>query len=227
MKPFHQVAVPHKDILEGKFTMDVYAAKLWDVLKNRGPDEYRDADTFFKRTYQTKNFLRILDDVKKRLEGDLKIDAFKHIETPFGGGKTHTLIALYHKSKEWNVKPVVLIGNEMDPNNETMWGLIEKQLEGKIKTLSGNVSRGGEKLYEVLKKHQPVLILIDELLQYVVRAAGVPVEKTTLAAQTIAFIQELSETVSKLDKVCVVLTLPSSANEQIDDEIANKLLEKI
>ena len=51
MKPFHQVAVPHKDILEGKFTMDVYAAKLWDVLKNRGPDEYRDADTFFKRTW--------------------------------------------------------------------------------------------------------------------------------------------------------------------------------
>ena len=65
------------------------------------------------------------------------------------------------------------------------------------------------------------------MLQYVVRAAGVPVGKTTLAAQTIAFIQELSETVSKLDKVCVVLTLPSSANEQIDDEIANKLLEKI
>ena len=46
MKPFHTIAVPHKDILEGKLTMDVFAADLWEVSRNRGPDEYRNSDLF-------------------------------------------------------------------------------------------------------------------------------------------------------------------------------------
>ena len=226
MKPFHTIAVPHKDILEGKFTMEVYAAKLWDVYKNRGSDEYKDAKTFFDKTFVTNNFQKILDDVKTRLDGKGG-NSYKHIETPFGGGKTHMLIALYHKCKEWNVKPVVLVGNEMDPTKETMWGMIEEQLEGEIKNLSGNVSHGGEALRKVLEKHQPVLILIDELLHYVVRASGINVGKTTLGAETIAFVQELSEAVSSIPNVCVVVTLPSSTSEQIDNEIAQELLQKL
>ncbi len=48
MKPFHTIAVPHKDILEGKLTMDVFAADLWEVYRSREPDEYKDAETFFR-----------------------------------------------------------------------------------------------------------------------------------------------------------------------------------
>ena len=53
MKPLHTIAVPRKDILEGRLTMDVFAADLWEVSQNRGPDEYKDAETFFKKTYLT------------------------------------------------------------------------------------------------------------------------------------------------------------------------------
>jgi len=53
MKAFHTIAVPHKDILEGRLTMDVFAADLWEVYQNRGTEEYRDAETFFKKTYVT------------------------------------------------------------------------------------------------------------------------------------------------------------------------------
>jgi predicted AAA+ superfamily ATPase len=44
MKPFHTIAVPHKDILEGRLTMDVFAADLWDTYLGRAPEEYSDAD---------------------------------------------------------------------------------------------------------------------------------------------------------------------------------------
>ena len=94
MKAFHTVAVPHQDILDGKLTMDVFAADLWEVSKNRGPDEYRDAKRFFDKTYQTEGLSNLLAVVQKRLEGNGG-DPVIQIQTPFGGGKTHTLIALH------------------------------------------------------------------------------------------------------------------------------------
>jgi len=50
MKPFHTVAIPHRDILEGRLTMDVFAADLWQVSRGEGPDEYKDARTFSAKT---------------------------------------------------------------------------------------------------------------------------------------------------------------------------------
>ena len=41
MKAFHAIAIPHKDILEGRLTMDIFAADLWEVYQNRWPDEYK------------------------------------------------------------------------------------------------------------------------------------------------------------------------------------------
>ena len=224
---FHEIAVPHKDILDKNFTSEVYAAKLWDVHNKRGSEEYLDSGMFFEKTYLTGNLQKILDSVKDRLDGKGG-GHFRSISTPFGGGKTHTLIALYHKCAEWNAKPVVLVGNEMDPNSQTVWGLIEEQLTGKVEKLAGNVSHGGQALRDVLEtQSQPILILIDELLHYVNRADGVKVEQSTLATQTIGFVQELSEAVSSLPNVCVVVTLPSSANEQLDSERSAELYEKL
>lgn len=224
---FHQIAVPHKDILDANFSSEVYAAKLWDVYQQRGSDEYADSKTFFDKTYLTDNMKNILDSVKERLDGKGG-GHFRSISTPFGGGKTHTLIALYHKCIEWGAKPVVLVGNEIDPNKQTLWGLIEEQLTGKIDRLTGQVPHGGEELRKVLEdQNRPILILIDELLQYVTRADGIKVNQTTLATQTIAFIQELSEAVSTLPNICVVVTLPSSSNEHLDSERFADLYEKL
>ena len=224
---FHEIAIPHKDILSKNYTSEVYAAKLWDVYNRRGSDEYKDSKIFFEKTYLTNNLEKILDSIKERLDGKGG-GHFRSISTPFGGGKTHTLIALYHKCIEWNVKPVVIVGNEIDPNKQTLWGIIEEQLTGKIDKLAGNVSHGGEALREVLEtQKQPVLILIDELLHYIIGADGIKVEQSTLAKQTIRFVQELSEAVSVFPQVCVVVTLPSSANEQLDDERYMELHEQL
>lgn len=97
MKPFHTIAVPHKDILDGKLTMDVFAADLWEVTQNRGLDEYKDPCIFFEKTYMTEGLKNLLSVVEKRLQGRGS-DPVIQIQTPFGGGKTHALIAMYHKA---------------------------------------------------------------------------------------------------------------------------------
>ena len=96
------------------------------------------------------------------------------LQTPFGGGKTHALIAMYHRAAEWGAKRVVIVGTAMDPS-DTLWGTLEKQLTGKIERFSGLTAPGGDALRTLIEEQQPVLILMDEVLQYVTKAAGVVV----------------------------------------------------
>jgi predicted AAA+ superfamily ATPase len=96
MKPWHQVVVPHPDIRAGKFDESVFAADLSDVIADRGPLEYRDAEIFFRKTYPTQGLVNLLSAVVSRLSGKGRGEAVIQIQTPFGGGKTHSLIALYH-----------------------------------------------------------------------------------------------------------------------------------
>ena len=95
---------------------------------------------------------------------------------------------------------------------------MEKQLTGQITKLSGQATPGKEAIRGLLCDNQPVLILMDEVLEYVTKAAGVKVADSSLAAQTIAFMQELTETVSTLEKVCIAVTLPASVVEHYDEK---------
>ena len=219
MKPFHTIAIPHQDILQGKLTMEIFAADLWETYHNRGPVEYKDPETFFQKTYLTEGLQNLLNIIQKRVEGKGG-DPTIQIQTPFGGGKTHSLIAILHKAKEWKAKTVVIAGTNLSANN-TLWGILEEQLTGKIEHLSGLTAPGKEKLKLLLQANQPLVILMDEVLQYVTKAAGVKVGESTLAAQTMAFMQELSEAVSILDKTCLVVTLPSSIIEHYDKASEN------
>ncbi|NIA12167.1 MAG: DUF499 domain-containing protein [Nitrospiraceae bacterium] len=220
MRPFHTIAVPHRDILEGRLTMDVFAADLWEVYKGRGPDEYKDGEQFFRKTYQTAGLKNILAIVEKRLSG-MGGDPVIQIQTPFGGGKTHTLIAMYHKADQWNARKVVIVGTPMS-TSDTPWGMLEEQLTGRIDRFTVQVSPGREAIYELLSENQPVLILMDEVLEYVTKVAAVKVGESTLAAQTLAFMQELTEVAGTLEKVVLVITLPTSTMEHYD-ESAEKL----
>jgi hypothetical protein len=224
MKPFHTVAIPDKDILEGRLTMDVFAADLWETYSGRAPEEYRDSQTFFKKTYLTEGLKNLLAVVQKRLQG-AGGDPVIQIQTPFGGGKTHALIAMYHKAKEWKANTAVVVGTVLSAE-DTVWGTIEKQLTGSVKLLAGNASPGREKIRKVLEKSEPVLILMDEILQYAIKAAAIKVGESTLAAQTTAFIQELTEVAGTLEKVCVVVALPSSALEHFDEK-GEKLFQEL
>ena len=215
MKAFHTVAIPHKDILAGRLTMDVFAADLWETHQKRGPDEYKDSDTFFQKTFVTEGLGNLLGVVERRLQGRGG-DPVIQIQTPFGGGKTHALIAMYHKTDGWKANRVVIVGTALRAE-DTLWGMLEKQLTGKITKFAGMTAPGREALRPLLEKHEPLLILMDEVLEYVTKAAGVKVEESTLAAQTMAFMQELTEAAGTLDKVCLAVTLPASLIEHYDE----------
>ena len=214
MTPFHTIAVPHRDILEGRLTMEVFAADLWEVFRGTAPDEYKDPTQFFQKTYQTDGIKNLLSIIERRLNGRGG-DPVIQIQTPFGGGKTHTLIAMYHKASDWHVKKVVLVGTPMRAS-DTLWGMLEKQLTGKVARFDGLTAPGRDVLDELLSENQPVLILMDEVLEYMTKAAGVPVGNSTLASQTLAFMQELTEAAAILERVALVVTLPSGTMEHYD-----------
>ena len=221
MKAFSQIAIPHSDILQGKLTMDIFAADIWQVLSGKAPADYLDRDLFFTKTYTTKGLKNLLEVAKGRLEGRGG-DSVIQLQTPFGGGKTHALIALYHQAKDWGIKVCVFDGTALNPKDSRPWEELEKQLTGKISVTRGEISPGKGKITELISGNQPVLILMDEILEYATKAAGVKVGASNLAAQTLAFMQELCGAVSSLERALLVITLPSSLIEHYD-ESAEKL----
>ncbi|MBC7224655.1 MAG: ATP-binding protein [Anaerolineae bacterium] len=96
LKPWRSVVVPHRDIREGRFDESIFAASLSDVVAERGPLEYRDAAAFFQKTYPTQGLVNLLAAMVGRLGGTGRGEPVIQLQTPFGGGKTHGLVALYH-----------------------------------------------------------------------------------------------------------------------------------
>ena len=225
MKQFMQVITPHSDILQGNLTMDVFAADLWQVANGDAPLDYQDADIFFKKTYITKGLKNILEITHNRLKGKGG-DSVIQLQTPFGGGKTHTLIALFHKAKEWGASAVVFDGTALSPQDAKPWEELEKQLTGKVELTKGDVSPGKDKLITLLSKNSPVLILMDEILEYATKAAGIKIGDSNLASQTLAFIQELMGAVASIGNALLVITLPSSILEHYDKN-AEKLYQQL
>jgi predicted AAA+ superfamily ATPase len=85
MKPFSTIAIPHRDVLEGKVIKDTFAADLWDVFKGRAA-EYRDPDVFFRKTYLTEGIKTLLNIVEKRLKEGEGTPIIQ-LQTPMEGRK--------------------------------------------------------------------------------------------------------------------------------------------
>lgn len=238
MKPWHEVIVPHRDIREGRFDESVFAADLSDVVAGRGPLEYRDAQLFSRQTYLTAGLKQLLQVVLNRLSGKGDGQAVIQIQTPFGGGKTHSLIALYHAVRNWgnedfgidfpqpttpHPQVVTFVGTAADPlYGKTPWGAIADQL-GAYHLLREHDERrlapGKDLLHQVVGTG-PLLVLMDEVAEYVVKARD-------FADQVMAFLQELTETVKVLRRCVLVATLPSSVPYDEEGERALHQLQQI
>jgi len=225
MKPFVSVAEPHDDILGEELTLDTFAANLWSVHMGEAPEEYQNPDVFWEKTYTTRGLKNIMETVKRRLEGGPG-DPVIQLQTPFGGGKTHTLISLYHMASEMDARVVVIAGDALDAAETTLWAELERQLRGENREFTNETSPGTEKLKRLLQETSPVLILMDEVLVYGQKAAGVIVGDSTLSEQIGPFIQELTEVVSSLREVSLVVTIPSSHLEHYG-EAAERLYQQI
>lgn len=95
LKPWREIAIPHEDVLKGTFQQAEFAADISKVHQGTATPEYQDAELFFQRTYITEGMRLLLDSVVKRLAG-LGGDPVVQLQTAFGGGKTHTLLSVYH-----------------------------------------------------------------------------------------------------------------------------------
>ncbi len=97
LKPWVRVAVPHDDIVAGNFALSMYAANLGQVDSGdeRCPAVYRDPVAFYRATHMTAALEDLLRGVAGVLAGG-DGNRVLQLRTPFGGGKTHTLIALLH-----------------------------------------------------------------------------------------------------------------------------------
>jgi hypothetical protein len=96
LSPWWHVAMPHRDIREGRLDLKVFAVDLAQVVEGEAASDYRDPETFFRRTYLTRGLRDTLVGVLRRLAGRDDGVAITQMATVFGGGKTHTLLALYH-----------------------------------------------------------------------------------------------------------------------------------
>lgn len=137
LKPWREVVSPHRDVASGRYQQAEFAADLWQVHLGEGSDEYRDPVEFFRRTYLTESLKRLLVGAVQRLSS-AGGDPVVQLQTNFGGGKTHSMLALYHlfsgtapsalvgiegvlREAELTQLPkarrVVLVGNKISPGN--------------------------------------------------------------------------------------------------------------
>ena len=98
-KSWHEVVALRDDLKSGKLTLAMFAADLYDVVMGNARPVYQDPTEFFSLTYPTHNLRELVKDVLLRLDGKNE-RAVRQLELTYGGGKTHTLITLYHLVRE-------------------------------------------------------------------------------------------------------------------------------
>jgi predicted AAA+ superfamily ATPase len=176
LKPWREVITPHKDVASGRYQQAEFAADLWQVYLKEGTDEYKNPVEFFRRTYLTESLQHLLIDAVRRISGRGG-DPVVQLQTNFGGGKTHSMLALYHLfsgakpsdlvgidvvlkaagiDKLPAAKRVVLVGNKISPGNPVKKsdGTIVRTLWGELAWQLGEAAGGAKEAKEAFKRIQ-------------------------------------------------------------------------
>lgn len=172
LKPWREVVRPHPDVATGQYAAAEFAADLHAVaMAGQDPrvahedrsaaPEYTDPEQFFARTFLTEGLRDLLTRAAARLSGDLNASPIVNLQTNFGGGKTHSMLALYHLASGTpvtrypqevqellsgvtlpaRIRRVALVGTWLPPGNpmlkpdgtavRTLWGELAWQLGGR------------------------------------------------------------------------------------------------
>ncbi len=244
MEPWHKVVIPRKEVREGRsFNPDEFAIALEQVVAGTAPEDYVDPEKFFSRTCFTRALREHTWMVLRRLSGNTENTApVLTLITQFGGGKTHTLTALYHlirngkKTSDYQgipellndaklsalpqTKVAVFVGNAWDPREgrETPWIDIARQLAGdKGVAVLGNAAKttppGTETIGKVFEAAGgSALILFDEVLNFLNRHRN-------MAESFHAFIQNLTVATTGTTRCATIISLPRSQVEMTDWDI--------
>ena len=168
LTPWREIITPHADVAAGRFDQAEFAADLYEVAQGTADAEYQDPREFFARTYLTEGLRDLLVGAARRLSGGGG-DPVIELQTNFGGGKTHSMIALYHLASgaaagdlpgvgdvlgEAGVSPpegvarAVLVGHMISPSNPP-----EPEAGVALHTMWGHLAYqlGGRDGYELVR----------------------------------------------------------------------------
>lgn len=161
LQPWREVLQPHDDVATGNFHASEFAADLYKVATGGEVDsDYSDPVEFFRRTYLTEGLRDLIGRAVRRLEGDDNASPVINLQTNFGGGKTHSMLSLWHiaaglpvgdfpqetqellSANGYQGRPVnrvAIVGNHFSPTGQTkpdgtqvntIWGELAWQLGG-------------------------------------------------------------------------------------------------
>src|SRR4051794_35332376 len=171
LRPWREVLAPHDDVATGNFQAAEFAADLYKVAatKDAGQD-YAEPVQFFARTYLTEGLRDLIDRAVRRLAGDQNASPVINLQTNFGGGKTHSMLALWHLASGTpiadypqdvqevlaessfgdlpDVRRVALVGNHISPSGEV------KPDGTKVNTMWGELAwqLGGKEAFATVAK---------------------------------------------------------------------------
>ena len=240
-KPWIESVHLHPDVLKENADTDIFALDLGPLADGSGTvaPVYRDAESFFRASYITAGLRSLLDEVLKRLADKGGAPVLK-LMTPFGGGKSHTMAALFHAAKNRKALDVLpeakglqspvgvrvavvdgqffnaLQGKESDGIRPlTIWGWLALKLGGKVgyeAMRANDEARVAPGGDDLIKLFgdEPNLILLDETLEYLINAGTIKVLNSDLREQTLNFLKELTVAAANAPRTVVLLALASS-----------------
>ena len=241
MEPWYRVATPRKEVREGRsFSPDEFAIALEQVVAGTAPEDYKNPEKFFSRTYFTRALKEHSGMVLRRLSGKTENTApVLTLITQFGGGKTHTLTTLYHlarngkKAAEFvgvsdlldrsglteipKAEVAVFVGNAWDPQDgrETPWIDIARQLAGNegvelLGAAAKTTPPGTESLGRVFEKAGGSVLLLFDEVLNFVN------RHRKMADAFHAFLQNLTVAMTATTRGAAVISLPRSQVEMTD-----------
>ena len=253
MEPWYRVVTARPEVRDGRsFSPDEFAIALEQVVTQTAPPDYTDPVQFFARTCLTKALTEHSGMVLRRLAGLTANTApALSLMTQFGGGKTHTLTALYHLAKAGAdaaqfpgvadllaaagvgavpaARVGVFVGNAWDPadGRETPWIDLARQLAGdagvaELGSAAIDAPPGTEALGRVFTAaNGPVLLLFDETLNFLNRHRA-------MAEPFHAFLHNLTGAVTGSPHTVAVISLPRSQMEMTDwDQVQQERITKV
>ena len=168
LTPWREIVTPHPDIATGRYHQAEFAANLGEVIAGKADAEYQDPIEFFARTYLTEGMRRLLATTVKQVT-DKDGEPIVQLKTAFGGGKTHSMLALYHLlsgkasitqmegarqildeaqvTELPTARFAVIVGTALNPSRT-------QEVKGiKTRTLWGNIAAqlGGQEGYAIVK----------------------------------------------------------------------------
>ncbi|MEM2463818.1 MAG: DUF499 domain-containing protein [Candidatus Bathyarchaeia archaeon] len=242
-----QACIPKQDILEGKYLQAELALDLHTIAEGTAKPPYNTPEAFFQATHPTATLKQILQDTLSHLAGTKVINPVLLFDAGFGGGKTHTMAAIYYAVKDpVNSEIRKILGNTPTPKNartvvidgsayggkgvkrgehyyRTIWAdflhqLGETKLAHESDTPEGLPDR--QTITQLLKK-RPTLILIDELPKYLDLVKDQP----ELLNKVKHFIHTLTLSVCEAEKCILIISVAGDVYIDAADAVRRELTE--